>query len=132
MNAIEPRRASVVEGEVVGSYRSRTPKPPPRRAILHLGSEQLAALLRLPDDVTVTGFTVDPVRDAVSFRLDSDRFAPVAECAEPPGLIAEVRVKVGDDGTVTQYVTWPGMDDAGFEVRHEPPAEDAADERGRL
>lgn len=99
----------------------RTERPARRRAVLHVGSEQLAMLLNLPDDVTVAGLSVDWVRDSVAFALDSDRFEPVPECAEAPVLIAELAVDVEDDGTVVRRVTWPGMDGAGFSIRTEGP-----------
>lgn len=104
------------------SYLPRTPRPPRRRAILHVSAEQLAALLRLPDDVTIAGFAVEPIRDSVAFLLDSDRFDPVPECAEPPRLFADIAVEVDDDGAATQRVTWPELEGAGITVQHEAPA----------
>jgi len=58
-------------------------------ALLHVSSRQLEQLLRLPADVTIHGFSLNPLRDTVTFGLESDRFAPVVECAEPPSLRRE-------------------------------------------
>jgi hypothetical protein len=106
----------------------RTPRAPRRCAILQVGSEELAALLRLPDDVTIGGFALDPLRDSVSFLLDSERFYPVEPGFEPLRLLADVTVEYGDDGSVTQRVTWSALDHAGFEIRHQRPADEASPE----
>jgi hypothetical protein len=81
-------------------------------ALLHVSAGQLERLLRLPADVTVRGFTLDHLRDAAIFVLESGRFAPVVECAEPPALIGKVESEVTDDGAVTQRVTWEGLEGA--------------------
>lgn len=95
---------------------ARTERPPRRRAVLHVGSEHLAALLRLPDDVDIVAFALDPLRDSIGFALESERFEPVGECMEPPILAAELAVDYDDD-TVVQRVTWAGLDGAGFTRR---------------
>lgn len=97
---------------------TRTERPPWRRAILHVTSEQLAALLRLPDDVRVAGFQLDTLRDAVSFLLESDRFEPVQEGCEPLRLLAELSTDTSDDGTVTMRTTWPLLEGAEATIRH--------------
>lgn len=91
-----------------------------RRAILYVGASDLATLLRLPDDVAIAGYAVDPLRDSVAFRLDSDRFEPVGECCEPPAIVAHLAAETGEDGAVTRRVTWDGLDAAGYETRHGP------------
>lgn len=99
----------------------RTPRPPHRRATLNVTTEQLAALLRLPNDVDVVAFMLDPIRDSVVFGLQSDRFDPVPAGAEPPALQAEQAVVVvDDDGAVTLRVAWPGLEGAGVTIRREP------------
>lgn len=85
-----------------------------RLALLHVSAEQLERLLRLPDDVTIRGFTLDHVRSAATFVIESDRFEPVAECTEPPSLIGKVETEMGDDRVATQRVTWAGLE--GVEV----------------
>jgi hypothetical protein len=102
---------------------SRTSHPPRRRAILTLSAEQIAGLLRLPDDVTIGGFSLDPLTDSVLFLLDSDRFEPALEHCMPRAIPAEVRVEHGDDGGVTRYVTWAGLDGAELATRREPPVD---------
>jgi hypothetical protein len=77
--------------------------------------------------VTIGGFTLDPLRDSVSFLLDSERFYPVEPGCEPLRLVADVSIEQGDDGAVIRRVTWAALDDAGFEIRHEPPAADDAE-----
>lgn len=114
----------MTELEPAVTYLPRGPRPLRRRAVLHVGAEQLAALLRLPNDVDVVAFGLDPVRDAVSFVLQSDRFGEVLECAHPPALVADVAVETCDDGVVIQYVSWPGLGGAGYSVRHEAPEDD--------
>lgn len=100
--------------------QTRTPR---RRAVLHVGSEQLAALLHLPTDVTIVGFQLDNLRDAASFLLESDRFEPVQPGCVPPSLMAELSVETGNDGAVTTRTTWPELADAEVAVRHEPRSE---------
>lgn len=99
-----------------------------RRAILHVGASDLATLLRLPEDVKIVGYTVDFVRDSVVFRLESDRFEHVQDCAEPPALIASVHVEETADGTFTRRVTWDGLDGAGYETRHAPVTDSEGEE----
>jgi hypothetical protein len=103
-----------------------------RRAILHVGAADLATLLRLPDDIEITGYAVDWPRDSVAFRLESDRFEPVEECFEPRAIVAHLATEASDDGSVTRWVTWDGLDGAGYETRDvptEPVAEKIANLR---
>ncbi len=114
-------RAPLAEADRIGFRSSR---PPRRRAVLQVASEQLAALLHLPADVSVAAFQLDHLRDAVALLLESDRFEPVQPGCEPPSLIAEVAVETGDDGAVTTRTLWPGLEGAEVAVRrdarHEP------------
>lgn len=89
-----------------------------RRAVLHVTSEQLSALLHLPDDVGIAGFQLDHIRDDVSFLLESDRFEPVEAGCEPPRFLAELSTETGDDGTVTVRTMWPQLEGAEAVVHH--------------
>lgn len=88
-----------------------------RLALLHVSDQQLERLLRLPADVTIRGLTVDHLRSAVTFVVESDRFEPTLEAAEPPALIGNVESGVDGAGVVTQRVTWDGLEGAEVLVR---------------
>lgn len=118
----------MTEPELATTRQPRSPRPAHRRAILRVTSDQIAGLLRLPDDVTVAAFALDPLRDSIAFALSSERFDPVAPGAEPPALESERAVDMDDDGTVTLRVAWPDLGGAGFSIRHEAPRRSAGEE----
>lgn len=99
------------------------------RAVLHVGASDLATLLNLPGDVEITGYAVDPIRDTIALRVESDRFAHVPECHEPPQLPARVAVLTAADGVKIRHTTWPGLEKAGYEIEYRLPADDEAEEQ---
>lgn len=107
----------MIEQHEPPTFHKRAQLPPRRRMNLVVTSEQLAALLNLPPDVTVAAFTLDWLRDSVVFALNSDRFDVVPPHAEAQCLPAAVEVSVDDRGIVTQRVTWEGLEGAGVVAR---------------
>lgn len=108
----------MIEQQDPPNFHRRVPLPPRRRMNLHVGAEQIASLLNLPPDVTVAAFALDPLRDAVTFSLASDRFDIVPEGCEARYLVADLEASVGDDGAVTRRVTWEGLEGAEIVTRH--------------
>lgn len=100
------------------TFHKRVPVAPRRRANIVVTSEQLATLLNLPPDVTVAAFTLDFLRDGVVFALAGDRFDEVSPGCEAQTLVADLDVSFGEDGTVTQRVTWEGLEGAAVATRH--------------
>jgi hypothetical protein len=120
---LESGQLDQVKEEIAATYPQRRPRPLRRRAVLRLNVEQIATLLKLPPDVTVGGFALEPITDTVAFGLESERFDPVAEFAEPPRLIAEVTVIDEPDGSRYHRVTWDGLDGAEVVTHHGPADE---------
>lgn len=106
------------------TFHRRAPLPPRRRMNLAVSSEQLAALLNLPPDVTVAAFALDPLRDSVVFSLAGDRFDVVPEAQEARFLAADLDVITDlGDGGFTRRVTWEGLEGAEVATRHAPPVD---------
>lgn len=107
----------MIEQHEPPTFHKRVPLPPRRRMNLVVTSEQLATLLNLPPDVTVAAFTLDNLRDSVIFALAGERFDVIPPGVEARSLVAELEIVSGEDGALTQRVTWEGIEGAEVTTR---------------
>lgn len=61
-------------------------------------------LLDLPEDVTIRGIYLDPMRRAIVLHLVGDSLPPLVEGQEAERVQLEVEVVRDDDGRMRQYL----------------------------